>query len=67
MLKTRTLAVLGIGLVGLACSFAAPGCGGGSDASDSKAAPANEAQQNQYKARAAAAAKEGPPKAAHSR
>lgn len=64
MLKTRSLAPFGAILVGLACSLTASGCGGGADTSVSTVPQADEATKNMYKARAAAAEKEGAPKAA---
>jgi hypothetical protein len=64
MLKTRSVAPFGAYLVGLACSFASSGCDQGSDNKVSSVPPTNAAQEAQYKARAAAAEKQGPPKAA---
>ena len=66
MLRTRSVAMLGAGLVGLAFSLTAPGCDEGSGNTVSTAPKTNATQEAQYKARAAAAEKEGPPKpAAH--
>ena len=66
MLRTRSAALVGAGLLGLALSLTAPGCGG-ADTSGSTVPQANATQEAQYKARAAAAAKEGPPKPANHR
>jgi hypothetical protein len=59
MFKIRSASLLG---VGLACVLSASGCNEGGGSGTGSVPKADEVQQSQYNARAAAAAKEGPPK-----